>query len=73
MPVQTRTVLRSDVHPIPLVHTVGPVAAMCEAHDFAFVRTRCHLEIRHTCLVELNNQEMVARDAKWGREALDAL
>lgn len=44
---------------------------MCERHDLAFLRTRCHHKIRGASLIELDNKRMVAANAKWGWELLE--
>ncbi|MGY4509338.1 hypothetical protein ACVIN2_002792 [Bradyrhizobium sp. USDA 3650] len=45
--------------------------AMCNGHDRAFVRTRGDLEVRRAGLIELDNERMVAPDAKWKGEVLE--
>lgn len=50
---------------------VSWLITMCESHDLALFRTRCHHEIPRADLVELDDKRMVAADAKWGRESCE--
>lgn len=53
------------------LHTKCWLRPVCERHDLAFVRTRCHREMRRACLVELNNKRMVAPNTKRGSQILE--
>lgn len=53
------------------LHAIDWLMAMCNGHDRAFVRTRGDREVRRAGLIELDNERMVAPDAKWKGEVLE--
>ncbi|OKO83790.1 hypothetical protein AC628_01420 [Bradyrhizobium sp. NAS96.2] len=50
------------------LYAIGWVIAMGEGHDLGFVGVRRYLEMLTGCFIQLDNERMVATDAKWRRE-----
>ncbi|TWB89325.1 hypothetical protein FBZ93_11640 [Bradyrhizobium macuxiense] len=50
------------------LYAIGWLIAMGEGHDLGFVGTCRYLEMLPGCFIQLDNERMVATDAKWGRE-----
>lgn len=53
------------------LHAIGWLVPMCDCHDLALLRARCHREMRRACLIKLNNKGMVASNAKRGGELVE--
>lgn len=53
------------------LHAVGWVLAMGESHDLALFGARRHREIGSTRTLKLDNEGMVAADAKWRGESIE--